>query len=120
MRTNASGSPAKPISNNTIRFLLRSIRRGTRRKLTGTISSASPITIISASPAIRAVKAAALNALEEQGVGALASRLVGGQRSTHHILEDKLASFLGVEIGSHAGLRLSDQCDDDFAHDEHA
>src|SRR6202000_2415615 len=44
-----------------------------------------------------AVKAAALNALEEQGVGALASRLVGGQRSTHHILEDKLASFLGVE-----------------------
>jgi 8-amino-7-oxononanoate synthase len=44
-----------------------------------------------------AVKAAALNALEEQGVGALASRLVGGQRSTHHVLEDKLASFLGVE-----------------------
>ena len=43
------------------------------------------------------MKAAALNALEEQGVGALASRLVGGQRSTHHILEDKLASFLGVE-----------------------
>ncbi|HEY0145590.1 MAG TPA: aminotransferase class I/II-fold pyridoxal phosphate-dependent enzyme [Methylovirgula sp.] len=44
-----------------------------------------------------AVKAAALNALDEQGVGALASRLVGGQRSTHHVLEDKLASFLGVE-----------------------
>ena len=67
-----------------------------------------------------AVKAAAIGALEEFGVGALASRLVGGERSSHHVFEDKLAAFLGVEFGSHARLRLSDQCDDHFAHDEYA
>ncbi|MGP8231989.1 MAG: aminotransferase class I/II-fold pyridoxal phosphate-dependent enzyme [Methylovirgula sp.] len=44
-----------------------------------------------------AVKTAAIGALEEFGVGALASRLVGGERSTHHLFEEKLAAFLGVE-----------------------
>jgi 8-amino-7-oxononanoate synthase len=44
-----------------------------------------------------AVKAAASAALESLGVGALASRLVGGERSTHHPLEETLAQFLGVE-----------------------
>ncbi len=31
------------------------------------------------------------------GVGALASRLVGGERSTHQLLEEEIASFLGTE-----------------------
>jgi 8-amino-7-oxononanoate synthase len=44
-----------------------------------------------------AVKAAAGAALESLGVGALASRLVGGERSTHHAFEESLAQFLGVE-----------------------
>ena len=44
-----------------------------------------------------AVKSAAADALERFGVGALASRLVGGQRSLHHVLEDELAKFLGAE-----------------------
>jgi 8-amino-7-oxononanoate synthase len=44
-----------------------------------------------------AVKAAATAALETLGVGALASRLVGGERSTHHAFEESLAQFLGVE-----------------------
>ena len=44
-----------------------------------------------------AIKAASVGALESLGVGALASRLVGGERSTHHVFEEKLASFLGVE-----------------------
>ncbi len=44
-----------------------------------------------------AVKAAAGTALETLGVGALASRLVGGERSTHHGFEESLAQFLGVE-----------------------
>jgi 8-amino-7-oxononanoate synthase len=44
-----------------------------------------------------AIKAASLGALEDLGVGALASRLVGGERSTHHLFEEKLAGFLGVE-----------------------
>jgi len=43
------------------------------------------------------VKAAAAAALESLGVGALASRLVGGERSTHHVFEESLAQFLGVE-----------------------
>lgn len=43
------------------------------------------------------VKLAAAHALETFGVGALASRLVGGERSTHSDLECALASFLGVE-----------------------
>jgi 8-amino-7-oxononanoate synthase len=44
-----------------------------------------------------AIKAAAAAALENLGVGALASRLVGGERSSHHGFEEKLAEFLGVE-----------------------
>jgi len=44
-----------------------------------------------------AVKAAASNALADLGVGALASRLVGGQRSTHNALEAALSAFLGTE-----------------------
>jgi 8-amino-7-oxononanoate synthase len=44
-----------------------------------------------------AVKAAAAAALENLGIGALASRLVGGERSTHHLFEESLAQFLGVE-----------------------
>ncbi|MFO1117363.1 MAG: aminotransferase class I/II-fold pyridoxal phosphate-dependent enzyme [Beijerinckiaceae bacterium] len=43
------------------------------------------------------VKAAAHQAVDKFGVGALASRLVGGERSTHQIFEDDLAKFLGVE-----------------------
>lgn len=43
------------------------------------------------------VKAAASAALESLGIGALASRLVGGERSTHRGLETGLAKFLGVE-----------------------
>ncbi|ACK50318.1 8-amino-7-oxononanoate synthase [Methylocella silvestris BL2] len=44
-----------------------------------------------------AVKSAAAAALDTFGVGALASRLVGGQRSLHHILEDDIAKFIGAE-----------------------
>jgi len=43
------------------------------------------------------VNAAAAAALETFGVGALASRLVGGERSTHHHLEVALAEFLGTD-----------------------
>jgi 8-amino-7-oxononanoate synthase len=43
------------------------------------------------------VKAAASAALDTLGIGALASRLVGGERSTHRGLEAGLAKFLGVE-----------------------
>jgi 8-amino-7-oxononanoate synthase len=43
------------------------------------------------------VKAAAVAALESFGIGALASRLVGGERTSHHDLEAALAEFLGVE-----------------------
>lgn len=43
------------------------------------------------------VKAAAHRAVDEFGVGALASRLVGGERSTHQKFEDDLASFIGTE-----------------------
>jgi 8-amino-7-oxononanoate synthase len=43
------------------------------------------------------VKGAASGALDHLGVGALASRLVGGERSTHHQFEERLAAFLGVE-----------------------
>ncbi|MFT4098235.1 MAG: aminotransferase class I/II-fold pyridoxal phosphate-dependent enzyme [Rhodoblastus sp.] len=43
------------------------------------------------------VKAAAHNAIDTLGVGALASRLVGGERSTHQKFEDDLAKFLGTE-----------------------
>ncbi len=44
-----------------------------------------------------AVKAAAAEALESLGVGALASRLVGGERSTHQPFEAALSAFLGTE-----------------------
>jgi 8-amino-7-oxononanoate synthase len=43
------------------------------------------------------VKADAAAALESLGVGALASRLVGGERSTHQLFEEEIASFLGTE-----------------------
>ncbi|MDE2362075.1 MAG: aminotransferase class I/II-fold pyridoxal phosphate-dependent enzyme [Hyphomicrobiales bacterium] len=43
------------------------------------------------------VRAAAHQAVDRFGVGALASRLVGGERSTHQKFEDDLAGFLGVE-----------------------
>jgi 8-amino-7-oxononanoate synthase len=43
------------------------------------------------------VKADAAAALETLGVGALASRLVGGERSTHQLFEEEIASFLGTE-----------------------
>lgn len=44
-----------------------------------------------------AVKASAADALDMIGVGALASRLVGGERSSHKDLEQALAAFVGVE-----------------------
>jgi 8-amino-7-oxononanoate synthase len=44
-----------------------------------------------------AIKSAAMAALETFGVGALASRLVGGERSTHKPFERQLAEFLGVD-----------------------
>jgi 8-amino-7-oxononanoate synthase len=44
-----------------------------------------------------AIKAASREALDGIGIGALASRLVGGERSTHHLLEKALADFVGVE-----------------------
>ncbi len=44
-----------------------------------------------------AIDAAAKDAIDTIGVGALASRLVGGERSTHHVLEKALADFIGVE-----------------------
>jgi 8-amino-7-oxononanoate synthase len=43
------------------------------------------------------VKAAASGALDTFGVGALASRLVGGQRSMHGILETEIAKFIGAD-----------------------
>ena len=43
------------------------------------------------------VKSAAVDAVGKFGVGALASRLVGGERSMHHILEEELAKFLGAD-----------------------
>jgi 8-amino-7-oxononanoate synthase len=43
------------------------------------------------------VKSAAIAALETFGVGAMASRLVGGERSTHKEFERQLAEFVGVE-----------------------
>lgn len=43
------------------------------------------------------VKASAAAALDTLGIGALGSRLVGGERSTHHNLEAALAKFIGVE-----------------------
>ena len=44
-----------------------------------------------------AVKAAAADALDMTGIGALASRLVGGERESHKVLERALAAFVGVE-----------------------
>lgn len=43
------------------------------------------------------VKAAASEALGTFGVGALASRLVGGERSMHHLLEEGLSKFIGTD-----------------------
>ena len=44
-----------------------------------------------------AVKASAADALDMTGIGALASRLVGGERESHKVLEQALARFIGVE-----------------------
>ncbi len=44
-----------------------------------------------------AVKSAAADALDMTGIGALASRLVGGERESHKVLEQALAAFIGVE-----------------------
>ena len=44
-----------------------------------------------------AVKSAAADALDVTGIGALASRLVGGERESHKVLERALAAFIGVE-----------------------
>jgi 8-amino-7-oxononanoate synthase len=44
-----------------------------------------------------AVKSAATHALDTLGIGALASRLVGGERSTHKQFEQELADFVGTE-----------------------
>jgi 8-amino-7-oxononanoate synthase len=43
------------------------------------------------------VTSAAHSAIDTLGIGALASRLVGGERSTHKAFEQELAAFLGVE-----------------------
>ena len=43
------------------------------------------------------VRKAAHDAIDKFGVGALASRLVGGERSTHRELEQALANFLGFD-----------------------
>ena len=43
------------------------------------------------------VRKAAHDAIDKFGVGALASRLVGGERSTHRELEQGLAKFLGFD-----------------------
>ena len=43
------------------------------------------------------IKAAATAALDTLGIGALASRLVGGERSTHQQFEKALAEFVGME-----------------------
>jgi len=43
------------------------------------------------------VRSAAANAAEEWGLGSEASRLVGGNRTIHELLERELAAFLGVE-----------------------
>jgi 8-amino-7-oxononanoate synthase len=43
------------------------------------------------------VKSAASKALDTLGIGALASRLVGGERSTHKQFEQELAAFIGTE-----------------------
>ncbi len=44
-----------------------------------------------------AVRGAAHASVDNFGVGALASRLVGGERSTHRLLERGLAEFLGFD-----------------------
>jgi 8-amino-7-oxononanoate synthase len=43
------------------------------------------------------VRSAAASAAEEWGLGSEASRLVGGNRTIHELLERELAGFLGVE-----------------------
>ncbi len=43
------------------------------------------------------VRQAAHEAIDRFGVGALASRLVGGERSSHRVLERAMASFLGFD-----------------------
>jgi 8-amino-7-oxononanoate synthase len=45
----------------------------------------------------RRVKRAACSAIMETGLGAGASRLVGGERTVHNLLERELAAFLGVD-----------------------
>ena len=43
------------------------------------------------------IRQAAAHAALTQGVGALASRLVGGSRTIHDVLEQEIADFVGVE-----------------------
>src|SRR5258705_12262152 len=43
------------------------------------------------------IRSAAIDAIESLGVGANASRLVGGERALHRLLEQELAKFPGVE-----------------------
>ena len=79
----------------------------------GAISSASPITIISASPTIRrSRRAAAKREVDDLGVGALASRLVGGERTTHQLFEEEIAGIPRRRERAGAGLGLSRQCHD--------
>jgi len=66
-------------------------------KIRQAFRQASPITTISDSPITRASIAEAKRELDNLGVGALASRLVGGERSTHKPFEAEIAKFLGFE-----------------------
>ena len=43
------------------------------------------------------IKAEAKREIDDLGIGALASRLVGGERSTHKQFEAEIAEFIGME-----------------------
>ncbi len=43
------------------------------------------------------IKAEAKREIDDLGIGALASRLVGGERSTHKLFEAEIAKFIGME-----------------------
>lgn len=43
------------------------------------------------------IKAEAKREIDDLGIGALASRLVGGERSTHKQFEAEIAKFIGME-----------------------
>ena len=78
-------------------------------------SSASPTTIISGSRPSARSRPMPPRRSETLGVGALASRLVGGERSTHKHLEEEIAAVPRHRDGTGARLRLSDQPDDHHA-----